>query len=490
MKLEDILTEGACDADLPALRQIAEIWSRLLSPDQLSGLEAANVPERIVRLIETGDLDESAQITLASTLRELSLRRPSALTPALWTRMNDVCRPILTRLADSLTMAPRTLSLSRIRKAHVLFVGSLQGPDDGPSTTAVDYAATLALDPRVERIEIVHSGEIHPDMGAYIQEVLGPRRGGPEVLMVSTLENDNFMADILGRGPCTFHMCAEPPLSPVISLASRLGPTLMFVDTDDAPVQYVDVYWSRRSQEGVQDLWSGQGAPAAFAANHVQVPQILGRALSAPEPLPRATLGLAEDALVIATVGDRLDAEMDEAYITGIELAIRDRPNCIWMVAGALPDYLSDACQQVLGPRFLHIPEPSDLARLMTAVDIYANPFRTGGGRSARLAAAAGASLLTLDRGEVAAIAPPDFLAADAEDYFHRLDALIALPELLAALKARQAEHLGETGDQKALLSSLQKMVRIAARRYAERGHGLPLSQTVFAASGALAEAS
>lgn len=490
MKLEDILTEGAYDPDLPALRQIAEVWTSLLRPDQLAGLTSENVEERIVRLMETGDLHESVQITLASTLRELSLRRSTAPPPELWARMNAICRPILTGISDSLAMPSRRLHLSRVRKAHILFVGALQGADDGPSTMAIDYAAVLAMDPMVERIEIVHSGAIPPDMGAYIQDVLGPCGGGPEVLLVSTLENDNFMADILGRGPCTFHMCAEPALSPVISVACRLGPTLMFVDGDDAPVQYADVYWGRRSEAEVHDLWGGQGAPAAFAANHVQVLQRPARALPAPEPLPRAALGLAAEALVIATVGDRLEAEMDESYITGIELVIRDRPSCVWMVAGALPDYLSDAFRQVLGPRFLYIPEPSDLARLMTTVDVYANPFRSGGGRGASLAAAAGASVLTLDRGEVAAIAPPDFQAVDAEDYLLRLDALIALPELLAALKARQAEHSAQVGDKRALLSSVQKMVRTAAQRYAERGSGLPLSQTVFALPRVLAVAS
>lgn len=489
MKLEDILTEGAADTDLPALRRIAELWSSLLGPAQLASLEADTLAEQVVRIIETGDLDESAQITLASTLQELSLRRRPGLPAALTARVNEVCRPILTRLADSLAMAPRSLPLSRVRKAHVLFVGALQGADDGPSTRAIDYAAALALDTKVERLEIVHSGVIGPDMAAYIQEALPSRPGGPEILLVSTLENDNFMADILGRGPCAFHMCGEPAYSPVISLASRLGPTLMFVESDDPPVQYADVYFSRRAQEEVEDLWSGRGAPAAFAAKHVQVLQVPGRALPVPEPLPRAGLGLAPDALVIATVGERLDAEMDEAYITGVELAIRDRPACVWMVAGDLPDYLSDACRQVLGPRFLHIPQPSDLGRLLSVVDIYANPFRAGGGHSARLAAAAGAALLTLDRGEVAAIAPPDFLGLDVDDYFRRLDALIALPELLAALKARQAEHSAQAGDQKALLASLQKMVRTAAGRYVQRGDGLPLSQTVFAPPGALAAA-
>ena len=490
MKLETILAEGVHDADLPAVRRIAEVWSGLLRPSQLASLVADDILGQIVWVIESGGLDESAQITLASTLRELSLLRGPALTPALVARVNNVCRPIFTRFADALTMAPRSLPLPRIRAAHVLFVGSLQDPDDLPSTTAIDYAAALALDPKVERIEIVHSGAISPDMSAYIHGALGSRREGLEVLLVSTLENEDFMADILGRGPCAFHVCGESAYSPAISLLNRLGPTLMFVASDGAPVQYADVYWSHRSRKEVGDLWGGQGAPPAFAANHVQILQVPGRAPPAPEPLSRAGLGLTEDALVIATVGDRLAAEMDEAYITGIELAIRDQPHCVWLVAGELPDYLSDACQQVLGPRFLHIPEPSDLARLLTVVDIYANPFRECGGSSARLAAAAGAAILTLDRGEVAAIAPPDFQGQDTEDYLRRLDALIALPELLAALKGRQAEHFGQIGDQRALLASLQKMVRTAARRYHERGDGLPLSQTVFALPGALAAAS
>ncbi|MCA3732681.1 MAG: hypothetical protein INF00_09995, partial [Phenylobacterium sp.] len=189
MTLENILAEGVHDADLPAVRRIAEVWSSLLRPDQVAGLKADDVQDRIVRLIEIGGLDENAQITLASTLRELSLLRSPALSPALVARMNSVCRPIFTRFADALAMAPRSLALPRIRAAHVLFVGSLQDTHDLPSTTAIDFAAVLALDPKVERIEIVHSGSITPDMSAYIQGALTSRREGLEVLLVSTLEN-------------------------------------------------------------------------------------------------------------------------------------------------------------------------------------------------------------------------------------------------------------------------------------------------------------
>ena len=298
------------------------------------------------------------------------------------------------------------------------------------------------------------------------------------------------MVDLLGRGPCTFHFCGEPSLSPVISLASRLGPTVMFVGSDETPVQYADVYWNWRSTEMIADHWARQGAPSVFARNHLQVLQVLGRTPPVRDRLSREALGLAEDAVVIATVGGRLEVEMDEAYITGIELAIRDRPNCYWLVAGELPDFLSDACRQVLGARFLYIPHPGDLGGLMTIADIFANPFREAGGSDARLAAAAGAAILTLDRGEVAAVAPADFLGLDTEDYFRRLAALIEAPVLLAALKSHQAEHLDQIGDPEILIANLNKIVRVASDRYEGRGRGAPLSETVFAPPPRLAVAS
>ncbi|MCA6295960.1 MAG: hypothetical protein IM624_02545 [Phenylobacterium sp.] len=487
MTLEGFLLEGAPPQHIDEIREIVARWSDAFPPQDLARLNDVNVYEVVTGWLEAPGVEDSAVLMVASDLTALARWRGRPAPAVVMGRLNALTRPILTRISDSLSMTPRPLSAAHLRRAHVLFVGALQDPTHAPSQPAVAYAAALARDPKVERIEIVHSGDLTSDMRDYIHDELGGFPASRGIALISTADNPDFLADVFARGPCTFHFWYEPALSPVISVVSRLGPTLMFVDGDDAPVQYADVYWSRRSEAEVRDLWGGQGAPAAFAANHVQVLQCPARALPAPEPLPRAALGLAEEALVIATVGDRLEAEMDESYITGIELVIRDRPSCVWMVAGALPDYLSDAFQQVLGPRFLHIPEPSDLARLMTTVDIYANPFRSGGGRGADLAATAGASVLTLDRGEVAGIAPPDFLALDAEDYLRRLDALIAVPELLAALKARQAEHLAQVGDQKALLSSLQKMVRTAAQRYAERGNGLPLSQTVFAPQGAQA---
>jgi len=151
-------------------------------------------------------------------------------------------------------------------------------------------------------------------------------------------------------------------------------------------------------------------------------------------------------------------------------------PSC-----GGLPDYLSSACRQVLGSRFLHIPYATPLDRLLTTVDVFANPFRAGGGNSANLALGAGAAVLSLRAGDVSALIPDSFVASDPEEYFRYLDFLIESPAFLAAVKAEQFRHNSRMRDQDAFLANLQQMVCLAGERYAARQGGARLSETVFA---------
>jgi hypothetical protein len=490
LTLEDFLLDGAQPQYADSIRGIAARWSALVPGPALARLDDANLHETLTAWLEEPGTEDSVRLQVAADLSSLAWWRGPGIPPELKARLNQVTRSILVRVADGLELAPRQLPASRLRRAHVLLVGTLLDPGHSPSGGAIDYAAALARDPKAERIEIVHAGAITPAMGAYIQERLGGFPASRGLALISTDDNPDFLAGILGRGPCTFHVWCEPVLSPVISVVSRLGPTLMFTCADEAPVQYADVYWYFQSPDYIRSLWEAQGAPETFADNYVQ--SLSGPCLDSPppEPVTRSEVGLAEDAFVIATVGNRLAVEMDEAFITGIELAVRDRPHCLWMVVGGLPDYLSEACRQVLGDRFLHIPYATPLDRLLTTVDVFANPFRVGGGNSANLALGAGAAVLSLRAGDVSALIPESFVASDPEEYFRYLDFLIESPEFLAAVKAEQFQHNARMRDQDAFLANLQKMVRIAAQRYAERGNGLPLSQTVFAPPGILAAAS
>lgn len=487
MKLEDLLLEGAQPTYADSIRTIAARWEVLLGPDFMEGRDPEDLQACVVAAIESDGLADDAVLAVAGDLASLAWWRGPALPDELRGRLNRVTRGILTRVSDGLQMEPRPLPRSRLRRAHVILAGNLLDPAHSPSSGAIDYAAALAMDPQVDRVEIVHSGGVTPAMKAYIETRLGKFPASKGLALVSTRDNPDFLVDILGRGPCTFHVWCEPALSPVTSVVSRLGPTLMFTCADEPPVQFADVYWYFQQEDRVRRLWAAQGAPQAFIDRYVRLAS--GPCLDGPrpEPLLRRELGLSEDAFVIATVGNRLAVEMDEAYITGVELAIRDRPQCVWMVVGGLPDYLSTAFEQVLGRRFLHVPYSHQLDRLMTTVDVFANPFRTGGGNSANLALGAGAAVLSLSQGDVSALIPDSFVAGDVEEYFRYLDFLMDSPEFLSAVKAEQGAHNARMRDQALFLKEVQGLVRLAADRYEARGCGAPLSETVFAPQATLA---
>jgi hypothetical protein len=125
----------------------------------------------------------------------------------------------------------------------------------------------------------------------------------------------------------------------------------------------------------------------------------------------------------------------------------------------------------------------------MTLVDVFANPFRSGGGNSANLALGAGSAVLSLAKGDVSSLIPDSFVASDPEEYFCYLSFLMDSPELLAAVKAEQGQHNARMRDQALFLKEIQGLVRLAADSYEARGCGAPLSQTVFAPAARLAAA-
>jgi hypothetical protein len=489
LTFKQFLADGTQPAYLQSVEQIAENWLNWLEPAILEGVDDETLYPRIVHKLESGSLSDAVRLQIGTDLTSLAWWRGPAIPPDLRVRIDAVTRSILTGVADTLALGPRELPRSRLRRSHVLLVGALQDPGHSPSAAAIDYAAALARDTKIERLEIVHSGALSPAMAAYVSESLGKFPASRGIALVSTQEDPGFLASILGRGPCTFHVICEPALSPTISVVSRLGPTVMFTCADAAPVQYADVYWFYHSADYMAPLWRGQGAPEVLIENYVQSLSGPWRETPSPTPIRKSDIGLSDDALVIATVGNRLGVELDEAYITGMELAVRERPDCVWMVVGGLPEELSSACQQVLGKQFLHIPYSTELDRLMTTVDVFANPFRAGGGRSAYIALGAGAAVLTLGEGDACTAIPEDVRAVDPADYFRRLDMLLDSRELLEAYKAYEADHFRLVCDQEVFLANLQKMVRLAGDRYVARGCGAPLSQTVFAPAARLAAA-
>jgi hypothetical protein len=358
------------------------------------------------------------------------------------------------------------------RFAHAIVACDLVTPLHSPTRGLFDYALALARDPRNRRIDVYVRGELTPVLKAYAQERLGEH-----FARVRFLHKDpglEYLVKAIDLGPTTFHIWCEQAFELSITMLSLFGPTVMFTCGDAAPVQFADVYWYCHTPEYMRDLWARRGAPERFIANYRQVqsapfdsvPELLGHG--------RHEYGLAPDDKVIVTVGNRLGVDMDQAFVDGMAQRVLADPSVRWVMVGALQEFWLNAFQQVLGRQFVYIEITRELPTLLAVCDVFANPFRAGGGTTAIMSADSGAPVLTRDIGDVPAWVPAAHHAATVEDYFEKLDALLADPALRAAWLAEQRALLAVRLDQDLFVRELGELCDEAQIRYTRRAR-LPL---------------
>lgn len=457
---------------------IAARWEAMLPSGFSVGLDNDNFVPRLADLIESADYGDDDILQLISDLWSLTWWRGPKIDDACSRRIIGRAVSIFRNVFDRPNLPQPTVARSKARKEHSVFVGTLQDPLHSPSRGAIDYAAVLAMDSAIERIDIYYSGSITPRLQAYIDERLGAsiRRRGIRFFCVDVVED--LLSDVIGRGACTFHFWCEPALSPWIGLMSLFGPTVMFVCGDEAPVQYADVYWYYHQSDYIADRWTRRGAPPSFIKNYVF-------SQSGPDdwhgpvaPRPRGQYGWHEGNFVIASVGNRLGIDLDEAFVTGIETILRGHPECVWLVVGALPEHLIYAFEQGFGFQFRHIPFEAALSELMTVVDVFANPFRPGGGNSANMALRAGSVVLTLNEGDVATLVSPDYRANNQGDYFEKLLLLVGDRRVAADWTQGQQIYFKNLVDQNVFLISLRGMMNNAFTRFESR-RGVQLTRVI-----------
>lgn len=258
-----------------------------------------------------------------------------------------------------------------------------------------------------------------------------------------------------------------------------ISPTLMFMCNDEIPMQYADVYWYAHKKSYIEKLWSKRYVPINILENYFQISTTTGKLNITETPKRRENYGLDGSNFVIATVGNRLGSDLDEAFVTGIEFTLRDHPNAIWMVVGELPQNLLFACNQVFGRQFRHVMFEHDLDQLMAMADVFANPFRPGGGTSAYIALGAGCVILSLNTGGVASMVPDEHLAESVDDYFEILSNLIEDKTKYGAWKSVQSERALAVANPKAFSKSLYEAIEIAHSRYMGR-RGKSLNEIIY----------
>ncbi|MDQ0156905.1 glycosyltransferase [Robertmurraya andreesenii] len=109
------------------------------------------------------------------------------------------------------------------------------------------------------------------------------------------------------------------------------------------------------------------------------------------EKLERSELGFCDEDFVIVTVGNRLESEITNDFVDGINKILRENGNVKWLIVGT--DSLlevSNKMQDLLGNSIKFISYAPELMSMYKICDLYVNPFRVGGGISVAMAMFAG----------------------------------------------------------------------------------------------------
>jgi len=471
MSVFDDLLEDAQPGYGPQVKQVLERLMTMLGEPAFEGVDKAGFVARAAELAQSGPLSAQHKAQVVSDLSTIGWWCGLEIADEDHGRLARLARAVYFEQTRTAIDYRRDQTDPAARRAHAVLAGPLvDNAFHSPTRGTFDYVRALAADGENQIIEVWHGGVLSPGLLAYARQSLGPLL--ERVRFIGVDEDPNYLAAMIGHGARTYHVWCDNPLNINISLLALFGPTLMFTCGDAAPIQFADVYWYAHDPAYIAGLWGRRGAPDAFIANYLQLESAPFPQAGASRARTRAEHGFGADEVVIVTVGNRLGVDMDQAFVDGVAGLVLANPNCRWVIVGALQDFWLGAFTQVLGDQFNHIAFDPDLAGLLALADIFANPFRAGGGNTVITAIDSGAAVLTRDFGDAAAWVPAGLQAADVAGYFSRLQELVEDRALRDAWLAEQRALLARRLDQAAFAEQLKDAVGIAYSRFEARTPG------------------
>ena len=209
--------------------------------------------------------------------------------------------------------------------------------------------------------------------------------------------------------------------------------------------------------------WGGVfGAP-----RHYYHPYRIGRA-QGPETVSRSELGLADNAVVLVTVGARLETEISGTWAARMLEFLTRTPETIWLLVGG-EGKLPKALEQAPQDRVKVCGRHNDIRGLLQISDIYVNPPRMGGGFSVAEAMAEGLPVLSFagsDGGDKVG----EMALNNLNAYMDRLSDLSQRPGLRSdvgqIMHSRFTRRFDVTGSGPSLLSAFDLAAKIAQKRF------------------------
>lgn len=133
----------------------------------------------------------------------------------------------------------------------------------------------------------------------------------------------------------------------------------------------------------------------------------------------RSEIGLPENRFLIAIVGNRLDTDINEAFVDVMGELLKRLPDMDFVIIGSVAEEAwvqGKFASELFRNRMHFLGYRRDLPEVLGVLDLYLNPERGGGGFSSAIALVAGIPVVTLPDCDVAYNAGEEFVVSDYEE--------------------------------------------------------------------------
>ena len=151
----------------------------------------------------------------------------------------------------------------------------------------------------------------------------------------------------------------------------------------------------------------------------------------------REDFQLPETAFVMVVVGNRLDFEMDDAFLQMVGKLMETNEDAYFMIIGKVQNKvkIEKNIKDTKRIRYAgYVPASGECVRI---TDVYLNPRRVGGGRSAFEALHYGVPVITLRYGDVNGACGEEFAVEDYTEMHQQLERYMRDAEYLQEMKER-----------------------------------------------------
>jgi hypothetical protein len=159
--------------------------------------------------------------------------------------------------------------------------------------------------------------------------------------------------------------------------------------------EFVDLYTGGHSEKTIINEYI-----LRKIENRKYIHHVVGMHFPSPIEKTKSQFNIDENSFILVTVGNRLDAEINEEFAELIIKTLKENNGMTWCIVGSSSIRIVDSlCNDLnLNERVKYFKYISELLDFYTCCDVYINPFRKGGGNSAAMAMRAGLPIVSLNK--------------------------------------------------------------------------------------------